>query len=89
MLNKDQTQRLGSSNEALDIFTHPFFDGIDWEKVQNREMTPPFKPPVQSSEDTKMFYVNKPVSESSFYESPSISLKSSVKSDRTFEKFEY
>lgn len=30
LLNKDQSQRLGSINDADDIVNHPWFKGLDW-----------------------------------------------------------
>jgi hypothetical protein len=32
---------------------HPFFEGVDWEKVENKEYPPPIKPKVKDAGDTK------------------------------------
>lgn len=50
LLEKDVTIRLGSigSSEG-DIKYHPFFADINWERLERREMEPPFKPQVVSS----------------------------------------
>lgn len=31
-------------NWFLELKSHPFFDGIDWEKVAERKTEPPFEP---------------------------------------------
>ena len=37
LLTRDQTKRLGSSdNGAQDIMSHPFFRNIDWAAIRNR-----------------------------------------------------
>jgi hypothetical protein len=41
----DPFKRLGA-NGADEIKAHPFFAGIDWPKLANMEVTPPFKPDV-------------------------------------------
>ncbi|CEJ86661.1 hypothetical protein VHEMI04168 [[Torrubiella] hemipterigena] len=42
--NTNRVQRLGS-NGTLEIKSHPFFDGIDWDRLARREYEPAFKPP--------------------------------------------
>lgn len=34
---------------------HPWFDGLDWEALRNREMEPPYKPTISSKMDTANF----------------------------------
>jgi len=45
LLTKDPAKRLGSgaSGEA-DMKAHPFFNGINWDKIDSRDADPPFKP---------------------------------------------
>ena len=38
-----------------DIMSHPFFAGIDWEALCRLEITPPFKPKVDSETDIANF----------------------------------
>jgi serum/glucocorticoid-regulated kinase 2 len=51
LLQKDPSQRLGA-NGAEEIKRHLFFHGLDWAKLGRREITPPFRPSVESAIDT-------------------------------------
>jgi hypothetical protein len=42
-------------DDAQAVMRHPFFNGIDWDKVVNREYTPEFKPVIQSDTDASNF----------------------------------
>lgn len=49
LLEKDSSIRLGSSLSPLgDIVDHRFFHNINWAKLEQRELEPPFKPAVVS-----------------------------------------
>lgn len=49
LLEKDVSIRLGSMGSPDgDIKYHPFFAEISWEKLERRELQPPFKPVVVS-----------------------------------------
>ena len=49
LLEKDVTIRLGSMGSADgDVKYHPFFSEINWERLERREVEPPFKPQVVS-----------------------------------------
>lgn len=42
LLNRNPTRRLGAGPEgALEIMRHPFFEGIDWHAVLNKQTSPP------------------------------------------------
>jgi hypothetical protein len=41
LLNRNPQKRLGTANGAEEIKAHPFFKGIDWRKVINREYKMP------------------------------------------------
>ncbi|XP_001660084.2 titin isoform X2 [Aedes aegypti] len=58
LLEKDATIRLGCFNtmdEDSDIKYHPFFESIDWQKLERRGLEPPFKPQVRHPLDTQYF----------------------------------
>ena len=46
LLARDPAQRLGSRvpDGVNDIKNHPFFRGANWEKLERKEVTPPFVP---------------------------------------------
>jgi hypothetical protein len=45
LLTKSPNERLGGGkSDGEEIRQHPFFSGIDWDKVLNREYPAPFVP---------------------------------------------
>ncbi|CAF1598201.1 unnamed protein product, partial [Didymodactylos carnosus] len=47
LLRKNPAERLGSGPDDVgEIKRQPFFDQIDWEKLELRKIQPPWKPPV-------------------------------------------
>jgi serum/glucocorticoid-regulated kinase 2 len=51
LLERDVKKRLGSNgSDADELRNHPFFKGLDWEKVFNKEVEPEFKPKGTGSE---------------------------------------
>ena len=56
LLNRDAQQRLGSeSRDATSIKRHPFFFGINWIKLEAKEITPQWKPQIKEELDTSQF----------------------------------
>uniref|UniRef100_A0A3B3BKV3 Protein kinase C n=1 Tax=Oryzias melastigma TaxID=30732 RepID=A0A3B3BKV3_ORYME len=58
LLTKNPARRLGcvpAEGGESAVTSHVFFTGIDWEKLNNREMEPPFKPRIKTPEDVNNF----------------------------------
>lgn len=55
LLNRNPKHRLGASNDAQDLMEHPFFKDIDFEALAKKQLTPPFKPLVESDESVANF----------------------------------
>ncbi|CDS05593.1 hypothetical protein LRAMOSA08121 [Lichtheimia ramosa] len=54
LLTRDPNERLGN-NGPEHIKNHPFFASIDWRKLLQKKLQPPFKPTVESAYDTTNF----------------------------------
>lgn len=56
-LNKNPTERLGCHPQTgfNDIQSHPFFRAIDWEQLEQKLITPPYKPLIRSERDLDHF----------------------------------
>lgn len=55
LLNRNPKHRLGAARDAQDLMEHPFFKDIDFEALANKQLTPPFKPLVESDESVANF----------------------------------
>lgn len=53
LLNRDPNQRFGTEQ----VKNHPFFAKIDWEKLERKEITPPWKPPNAMNIDSEVLSV--------------------------------
>lgn len=52
LLTRDPEKRLGNGSDGYGaIKKHPFFSEIDWDKLEKKEIEPPFKPGVRSKTD--------------------------------------
>eukprot|EP00434_Breviolum_minutum_P021955 symbB.v1.2.019380.t1/scaffold1582.1/size178113/15 len=62
---EDPAKRLGGGpSDGEEVKGHPFYSGIDWTAIQQRRVTPPFKPNVSEGGDVKYFdkeFVDLPV----------------------------
>ncbi|KAI5291029.1 hypothetical protein KEM54_006622 [Ascosphaera aggregata] len=55
LLNRNPKHRMGATNDALELMAHPFFNDIDWEALEQKNVPPPFKPKLTSEMDTSYF----------------------------------
>jgi RAC serine/threonine-protein kinase len=56
LLTKDPRRRLGSGpHDAEDIKGQDFFGGLNWDKLMNGEIAPPWDPQINGSMDTSQF----------------------------------
>ncbi|XP_002740313.1 protein kinase C delta type-like [Saccoglossus kowalevskii] len=52
LMEPNPTERLGIKT---DIRKHAFFRAVDWDKMDRREVTPPYKPKIKSAKDASNF----------------------------------
>lgn len=56
LLVQDFSKRLGClTGKSEDVKRHKFFKGVDWEALLNRQIEPPYIPPVKALDDNSMF----------------------------------
>ncbi|KAK4287769.1 hypothetical protein Pmani_039168 [Petrolisthes manimaculis] len=56
LLHKDPNKRLGGGpGDAREVQNHPFYITINWKLLEEKKLTPPFKPQVTSETDTRYF----------------------------------
>ena len=55
LLNRNPKHRLGAERDAAQLKEHPFFKDIDWKALALKQVTPPFKPVVESDESVANF----------------------------------
>merc|ERR1712072_682022 len=67
-----QEERLGR-NGIEEIQAHPFFEGIDWDHLQ--ETQPPWEPPLKGATDTSHFAKFAPLEEAPAQARPKSSRK--------------
>ena len=52
---RNPKHRLGANRDAAELKEHAFFSSIDWQALAVKQVTPPFKPVVESDESTANF----------------------------------
>lgn len=55
LLNRNPKHRLGAQRDAAELKDHTFFAPIDWKALALKQVTPPFKPVVESDESVANF----------------------------------
>lgn len=86
MFVADPESRLGSGpGDAKELMDHPWFTGVDWNMIMNKQIKPPFKPKLQSNTDLR--YIDETFTKQNVNESPE-SMVDSLK-DGTWEGFTF
>jgi serum/glucocorticoid-regulated kinase 2 len=62
LLEKDQTKRLGSKNDSLEVISHPWFSEIDIDALTEKKLKAPFTPDLKNWEKNfdKEYMAEKP-----------------------------
>ena len=55
LLQKHAHKRLGAFYGTKNIKSHPFFDNLDWDKLKNMDVEPPYIPKIKNQEDMSNF----------------------------------
>jgi hypothetical protein len=55
LLRMEPKDRIGYPDNARAIKSHKFFEGIDWELLVEKKVTPPFVPSVKDEKDISQF----------------------------------
>ncbi|CCL99436.1 uncharacterized protein FIBRA_01454 [Fibroporia radiculosa] len=55
LLNRNPKHRLGAQRDAEELKEHLYFKSIDWKALSLKQVTPPFKPAVESDESVANF----------------------------------
>jgi len=89
LLEQDPKKRLGATaSDSAEIKSHPFFTGIDWDKLMAREIEPTFKPFVTGPEDTRN--IDKIFLDETARDTPAVSaLSPNAKKNHHFDQFTY
>jgi serine/threonine protein kinase len=86
LLNKNPLERLGAGPaDAEEIKSHEWFEDINWAKMENKMLNPPYKPQLDSMEDVKHF----PPEFTKQKLSPTDMESLDAKSATAFDKFSY
>jgi len=92
LLSIDPNSRLGNGkNDAKEIKSHKFFDLIDWNLVQIKQLKPPFVPDLKNEEDYSNFakeFIDQDPSQF-LYNNNNIFYEDSDFKDFTFERNEF
>ncbi|KAK4049032.1 hypothetical protein OIV83_004393 [Microbotryomycetes sp. JL201] len=51
LLTREPADRIGAAGGASEIKQHAFFATIDWKRLANRQVSPPWKPPTHADDD--------------------------------------
>ncbi|KAH8827925.1 kinase-like domain-containing protein [Flagelloscypha sp. PMI_526] len=58
LMHIDPTRRFGNlSNQHFDVYFHPWFNEVDWDRLSQREITAPYLPRINGDGDASAFDV--------------------------------
>jgi serum/glucocorticoid-regulated kinase 2 len=56
LLQKDPSKRIGNrSGGMFELKEHPWFESINWKKLEEKKIIPPYKPQLDNGTDTRHF----------------------------------
>ena len=87
LLIKNQDERLGSKDGFNEIKKHPFFNGFDFDAMENRKIPAPFKPEFKDALDVTNFDEEYTSEEVVTSEIPEKNLEMIKKNQEQFEEF--
>eukprot|EP01135_Chromosphaera_perkinsii_P002157 Nk52_evm91s217 gene=Nk52_evmTU91s217 len=91
LLERDPFKRLGSGpTDAEEVKKHVFFDGIDWQKLYNKEYETPYDPSPNDEMDLKNFdpeFTNQSISPQNLFAKNTFEADTEI--DATFAGFTY
>ena len=89
LLAKDKSKRLGYKDGAKEILAHPFFASLDMEKLEKKQVVPPFKPEISKEFlDTKFFNVKGEAKDLSETYVPEANIRKIEKAKDAFKDFD-
>ena len=56
LLDKDKKKRLGAAGDVKEVLAHPFFAGLDLERLLRKEIEPGYRPVI--NDDLRFFDKN-------------------------------
>lgn len=63
LLERDEKKRLGGVADGAEIRAHPFFSDINWEKMIDKELEPPFVPNIKDMKTSTKYFDEEFISE--------------------------
>lgn len=89
LLERNPKKRIGyGPNGTEDIMNHPFFEPIDWERLQKKEIKPPYVPKTRKIDDLR--HIDPVFLDETLQDTPGLSgLGPSQKAKNYFDEFTY
>ena len=86
---KDKTKRLGYKDGGKEVLSHPFFADLDIQKLEKKQVVPPYKPEISKEFlDTKFFNVKSDAKDLTETYVPEASIRKIEKAKDAFKDFD-